>query len=377
MLWTTIAFVALAAFLLWRQASRGRGARTAGDARSCPRCGAVLHGPVGTCPRCRAPLSAFDIVAARPAVDAAGGGTGRPHAIVRADVCVGCGVCVPACPVPGAITMTGKLAVVDLALCQGHGRCAEACPTQAIVVSTGGTSHRVEVPDVDTDFQSNVPGIYIVGELGGRGLIKTAINEGRLAVESIARRLPPGAPRSDGDEGAVDVAIVGSGPAGLSAALEAHASGLSYVVLEQGTLADTVQRYPRHKLLLAEPVTIPLYGELWIADATKETLVEVWKNIVERTGLVVHTHQRVLDLARAGRVFDIETGKGRFRARTVVLAMGRRGTPRRLGVPGEELPKVVYDVVEMSAFAGRRARASRSSMARSTSPGSERSPLAA
>ncbi len=154
--------------------------------------------------------------------------------------------------------------------------------------------------------------------------------------------------------GTLDVAIVGSGPAGLSAGLEAQRLGLSYVVLERGTLADSIRKYPRHKLLLAEPVKMPLYGDLWIADASKESLLAVWEAIVARTGLAIQTGQEVKAIEPTSGLFRIATLDRTYHARRVVLALGRRGTPRRLGVPGEELAKVVYDIVEMEVFAGRR-----------------------
>jgi thioredoxin reductase len=230
----------------------------------------------------------------------------------------------------------------------------EACPVGGIVISTGAAVHRVEVPLVGVTFQSNVPGIYIVGELGGRGLIKNAINEGKLAVENIAAELPPGIPRVDGVAEAYDVVVVGSGPAGISAGLEALRSKLRYVVLEQGTLADTIRKYPRAKFLLAEPLRVPLYGELWVADASKESLLQVWESIIASTGLDVRTNHRVTGIARDGKLLDVQTADATFRARSVVLAMGRRGNPRRLGVPGEELGKVIYDVVDMESFAGQK-----------------------
>jgi thioredoxin reductase len=214
--------------------------------------------------------------------------------------------------------------------------------------------HRVEVPEVGAGFQSNVPGIYIVGELGGRGLIKNAINEGALAIEHIVRDLPPGASRKDGDAEAVDVVIVGSGPAGLSAGLSAHLANLSYVVLEQGDLAESVRKYPRHKLLLAETSRVPIYGRLWVGNASKETLLSVWEAIIAENRLKILTGCRVEEIARFGELFVVRAGLQIVRARRVVLAMGRRGTPRRLGVPGEELPNVFYDIVEMEPFAGRR-----------------------
>lgn len=275
---------------------------------------------------------------------------GSPHAVVRADLCVGCGACVPACPEPGAIRMEGKLATVTIALCKGHGKCVEACPVGGIVLARGGSVHRVEVPEVDTDFESNVRGVYIVGELGGRGLIKNAINEATVAVEHIAEDLAAiGRPA---ESGVFDVIVVGSGPAGLSAGLEAKSRGLRYVVLEQGALADTIRKYPRAKFLLAEPVTVPLYGNLWVSDASKEQLLKVWEEIIAKTQLDVRTNQRVTNVTRGSGFLNVETPDAVYRARRVVLAMGRRGSPRRLGVPGEEAAKVIYDVVDMESFAG-------------------------
>jgi thioredoxin reductase len=250
--------------------------------------------------------------------------------------------------------MRGKLAVVDPARCVGHGECSTACPVGAITMTRGGAENRVRVPWVDAGFQSSVPGVYIVGELGGRGLIKNAVNEGKIAVEHLARTLARAATPNDSAP-AYDVVIAGSGPAGLSAALEAARRGLRTVVLEQGTLADTVRKYPRHKLLLAEPAGIPLYGDLWIADGSKESLLRIWESVVERASLDVHTGQRVDRIDRDGAQFLVRTAAGAvYRARRVVLALGRRGTPRRLGVRGEELSKVVYDIAEMADFAGRR-----------------------
>ncbi len=360
MLLTTVGFFALTGFFIWRHlrtpggSAPGGAPAPRGGSAPCARCGAAVPAGSSFCPKCGIPQQIFEVVNAGIAAAPSASGAGTLKALVRADMCVGCGTCVAACPEPGALTLQGKLAVVNNALCKGHGECVGACPVGAISVNAGTAVNRVQVPLVDVNFETNVRGLYIVGELGGRGLIKNAINEGKIAIEHVAKVLPPGEARADGDDHTLDVVIVGSGPAGLSAGLEAHRRHLRYVVLEQGTLSDTVRKYPRHKLLLAEPVSIPLYGDLWIADASKETLLQVWETIVANTGLDVHTGQKVENIAREGTLFRVQAGKAAYTARRVVLAMGRRGSPRRLGVAGEELDKVFYDIVEMEAFRGKR-----------------------
>ena len=363
MLLTTLAFVALTALLAWWHVRGSGGGATARDLQACPRCRTRFEAGAVFCPGCGVPVQAYELVTA-PVVDAAAPlETGvKPHPIVRTDLCVGCGTCVAACPEPGALRLVEHRALVDLEVCQRHGSCAAACPVGAIVMASGAAVQRLEVPDVDANFQSNVPGLYVVGELGGRGLIKNAINEGRIAVEHVARVLAGGRPlRAAGTgsdaggpdtPGPYDVLVVGSGPAGLSAALEAQRLGLRCIVLEQGSISDTIRKYPRRKLLLAEPSRVQLYGGLWVADASKEELLKVWETIIARAGLRVRTGERVEALEGDGVLFRVRTPGTEYQARKVVLAMGRRGTPRRLGVPGEELEKALYDVVEMEAFAG-------------------------
>ena len=250
---TAAAFVLVTAVsVVWhlrRTAAAPEGGAAAGA--PCPRCRETVSPEATTCPACGVPRQAFELVGARIVEEGDGAGDrGALHAVVRADRCVGCGTCVDACPEPGAIALSGKLAMVDKGLCAGHAECVAACPVGAIAVSGGAAVQRVEVPEVDAAFRTNVPGVYVVGELGGRGLIKNAVNEGKIAAEAVAAELATAPPRETPTDGLWDVAVVGSGPAGLSAALESHRRGLSCLVLEQGTLADTIRKYPRHLSLI-------------------------------------------------------------------------------------------------------------------------------
>jgi thioredoxin reductase/Pyruvate/2-oxoacid:ferredoxin oxidoreductase delta subunit len=357
---TTLTVVGLGAFTVI--AMRRHLRRVAGPAadsrsttRTCPRCGATLGADAETCPGCGVPLQLFELVSAPVAAAATDDDDhAPPRALVRSDLCVGCGACVAACPEPDALSMRGKLAMVDPTRCKGHGECVAVCPMGAISVGRGTATNRVVVPELNANFETNVPGLYIVGELGGRALIKNAVNEGRVAAEHVVKVVSRR--RGDGDSaaGVVDVAIIGSGPSGLSAGLVAHRAGIEYLLLEQGTLAETVRKYPRHKVLFAEPLTMPLYGDLWVSDASKESLLAIWEGVIARTGLRVQTGQHVREITRERGWFVITTPDATHRARAVVLALGRRGTPLRLDVPGEELPTVFYDVAEMSDFAGRR-----------------------
>src|SRR5262249_29642084 len=158
----------------------------------------------------------------------------------------------------------------------------------------------------------------------GAALIKKAVNQGDQVVRHIAENKPRVA------DAPYDVIIVGAGPAGLGAALQAKKSGLRYLLLERETIASTIRHYPRDKAVLAEPVALPLYGMLPVMEAEKDTLIAVWQAVVQTTGLEVREHAQVTAVTKTDGGFTVTTGKGTFAGASVVLAIGVRGNPRTL-----------------------------------------------
>ncbi len=287
-------------------------------------------------------------------VEAARLGTDKPVAqfpFVDPVGCIGCGACVDACPEGDVLGIVGGTATVINGLkCVGHGACETACPVGAIEVGLGDMKQRADIPQVDGWHESSLPGIFVVGELGGLALIKNAIGQGRRAVERIAQRRRQAPPAGSAD-GVVDVLIVGAGPAGLSAALTAVEKGLSCVVLEQEeSLGGTVLHYPRRKLVLVQEVELSLGGRLKSAEYQKEEILELMQSFLLKARLRIGFGEKVEDLGREGGVFVARTQKGLRRGRHLVLALGRRGSPRKLGVPGEDLPKVMYKLLDAESY---------------------------
>lgn len=261
-----------------------------------------------------------------------------PH--VNPALCMGSGACVKACPEQVLRVVGGQAVVIDGAHCVGHGACVAACPVEAIELVFGSERRGIDLPWVGPDFQSNVRGLWIAGELGGMGLVANAIEQGRQAAEAAAR--------SRGPRGAdADLLIVGAGPAGLSAALRAKELGVSHLLLEQEQFGGAIRHYPRKKLVMTRPTALPGVGKLPFTTARKEELVAFFESVVQRTGLQIAEGERVDAVQkRADGSFDVTTSKRALHVGQVVLAVGRRGTPRRLEVPGEELEKVVYRLVD-------------------------------
>ncbi|MCP5040919.1 MAG: NAD(P)-binding domain-containing protein, partial [bacterium] len=263
------------------------------------------------------------------------------HPRLNAGRCIGSGACVNACPEKNVLGMiAGRVQLITPANCIGHGACKTACPVDGIDLVIGTERRGVDIPLVEPDFETNVPGIFIAGELGGMGLIRNGIEQGKQAIDSIRAK----ADRGTSD--AVDVLIVGAGPAGLSATLAANKHGLRYRTIEQESLGGTVAHYPRGKIVMTAPVDLPGYGKVKLRETTKEALLELWQKVIKQTGVEIRYAERVEAVERTGDVFEVRTNRGTHSTKTVLLAIGRRGTPRKLGIPGEEMDKVVYRLID-------------------------------
>jgi thioredoxin reductase (NADPH) len=271
------------------------------------------------------------------------------HPVIDPAKCMGCGSCVTACPEGEIIGLVNKKAILlEPAECIGHGACKAACPFDAISLVFGTATRGVDLPVVAPDFQTNVPGLYIAGELGGMGLIRNAIEQGRQALASIAQR------KSSKSPDLLDVFIVGAGPAGMSASLAAKEKGLNAVTVEQEDLGGTVAHFPRGKLVMTQPATLPIIGKMTFREISKEALLEFWHDAVRQAGLKIQFGERVEGITPLGRDagFEIKTTVRTYRSSTVLLTIGRRGTPRKLGVPGEEQSKVVYRLIDPVQYTG-------------------------
>lgn len=273
------------------------------------------------------------------------------HPVVDLERCIGTSSCVSMCPERVLGIRAGQAVAVAPARCIGHGLCERTCPMEAIQLVFGTEKRGVDLPRVKGNFETNVEGLYIVGELGGMGLVANAFEQGRQCVEGIA------AEERSGPGGPLDLVIVGCGPAGLSASLTALGKGLRFRTLEKEDLGGTVRHYPRKKLVMTRPVKVPGYGKLPVREIVKEDLIDLWQEIAARAGLEVATGRTVTAVERVGPChFRVTTGSGEVHeARRVILAIGRRGVPRKLGVPGEEgAAHVSYALREPEAYRGDR-----------------------
>ncbi len=274
------------------------------------------------------------------------------HPLINPDLCIGSLSCITACPegdILGIVDGSAKLIVGSN--CIGHGRCALECPVDAIKLVFGHSQRGVDLPEVDENFESSRPGVQIVGELGGMGLIKNAFRQGLQAADHL-RRVLPRAASSSGD--VVDVLIVGAGPAGLATALGCRAHGLSLRIVEQSKFGGTVAHYPRQKIVMTERIELPILGKFGRATMSKEDLLAAFDKIRRRAKLDIEEGVTVDKISGTEGDFTVQTTRGPIRARRVVLATGRRGSPRLLEAEGADLEKVTYSLVDAEQYQGQR-----------------------
>jgi thioredoxin reductase (NADPH) len=271
------------------------------------------------------------------------------HPVVDVTRCIQSGACITACPEHDILGIrNGKAIVINASQCIGHGACFHACPTEAITLQMGTEKRGVDLPHVGQNFETNVPGIYIAGELGGMGLIKNAVEQGRQAVENIVKSI------KKNQNVSCDIIIIGAGPAGISASLTAKKHGLSFMLLDQDTLGGTVFTFPRKKIIMTSPMDLPLYGKIKLFETSKAELLGLWQTVLKKNNITVHENSKVESIVTENGIHKVTTVKGeQFTATTVLLAIGRRGTPRKLNIPGELNEKVAYRLLEAEEISGK------------------------
>jgi thioredoxin reductase/Pyruvate/2-oxoacid:ferredoxin oxidoreductase delta subunit len=267
------------------------------------------------------------------------------HPVIDPNKCLGCAACVKACPEKQILGLIGgKAQLINPTSCVGHGACATACPFTAITLVFGTEKRGVDIPMVKPNFETNIPGIFIAGELGGMGLIRNAIHQGVEAIDSVKQMA-----RKKGSD-YLDVVIIGAGPAGIAASLAAMKEKLSFVTLEQDSFGGTVSHFPRGKIVMTAPADLPIIGKMQFRETSKENLMKFWEDMRSKTGLKINTQERVDKIEQNENGFTITSSKGTYHSHAVLLSIGRRGTPRKLGVPGEELSKVVYRLIDPEQY---------------------------
>lgn len=264
------------------------------------------------------------------------------HPVIDINDCIQTGACIAACPEKDILGIKdGKATTINASHCIGHGACFHACPTEAITLCIGTEKRGVELPHVNHNFETNIPGIYIAGELGGMGLIKNAVEQGKQAVDNIVKS------NKKSHQADYDLLIVGAGPAGISASLTAKKNKLKAITLDQDSLGGTVFTFPRQKIVMTSAMDLPLYGKVKLYETSKAELLELWNKALSKNEIQIHENSKVEAIIKSDGYFIIETLSGeKYTARNVLLAIGRRGTPRKLNVKGEESGKVAYRLLE-------------------------------
>jgi thioredoxin reductase/NAD-dependent dihydropyrimidine dehydrogenase PreA subunit len=258
------------------------------------------------------------------------------------DVCIGSGACVSACPEEDIIgIVNGKAVLVNASKCIGHGACFHACPVEAISLKIGTEKRGVDLPHINQNFETNIKGIFIAGELGGMGLIKNSVEQGKQATDNINASI------DKNHNAKYDLVIIGAGPAGIAASLQAKSLGLRVITLEQDSLGGTVFNFPRAKIVMTAPMDLPGYGRIKLVETSKTELLKLWNEVIRDNQIQIQENTKVGEIKKDGNNFIVVTEQGEsFSTHKILLSIGRRGSPRKLNVEGEELEKVAYRLLE-------------------------------
>lgn len=272
------------------------------------------------------------------------------HPVIDVNSCIKSGACISACPEKDIIGIKdGKATIINASHCVGHGACFHACPVQAITLYIGTEKRGVELPHVDQTFESNVPGVYIAGEMGGMGLIKNSVEQGKQAVENLTKKIDKNV-KAD-----YDLIIVGAGPAGISASLTAKKNKINALTLEQDSLGGTVFTFPRSKIVMTSAMDLPLHGKVKLFETSKLELLNIWNAVLTKNEINLKQNSKVESVTPIEKYFVTKTLNGdEFTSRKVLLAIGRRGSPRKLNVAGEESMKVAYRLLEPEYIEGKK-----------------------
>lgn len=261
---------------------------------------------------------------------------------INVNKCIKSGACITACPEQDILgIMNGRATLINASQCIGHGACFHSCPVEAISLVIGTEKRGVDLPHIDQDFQTNVPGIYIAGELGGMGLIKNSVEQGQAAVENMIKA------GFTEDPDTLDLIIIGAGPAGISASLMAKKHNLNFLTLEQDSLGGTVFTFPRSKVVMTSPMHLSIHGKVHLHNTTKSELLDLWKKVLSENNISIKERTKVELISYEGDHFKVNTNTNEeLRTKKILLAIGRRGSPRKLNISGEESEKVAYRLLE-------------------------------
>jgi thioredoxin reductase/Pyruvate/2-oxoacid:ferredoxin oxidoreductase delta subunit len=271
------------------------------------------------------------------------------HPVIDVNSCIKSGACISACPEKDIIGIkNGKATIINASHCIGHGACFNACPVQAITLCIGTEKRGVDLPHVNQTFETNVPGVFISGEIGGMGLIKNAVEQGKQAVENLVKGI------NRNIEAQYDLIIVGAGPAGISASLAAKKHNITALTLEQDTLGGTVFTFPRSKIVMTSSMDLPLHGKVRLNETSKLHLLNLWNEVLSKNNITIKENSKVESVSPVDKHFVVKTLSGEeYTSRKILLAIGRRGTPRKLNIPGEESSKVAYRLLEPELVTGK------------------------